>query len=155
MTTMANHSSASVREHTPHANQTTRTATVVGALKRRALAVLNDENKDVHSTSGTIVFDPESEPPGYHSSREKIEALADIICGGGEGSAGALLVLMGQMENSDNPQAMVNTVKHFAFTRCGELNLRGMVDTHIVMLEDELLRGNIRPDSAVTSEMES
>src|SRR6185503_12899395 len=45
MKPMANHSSASVREHTPHANQTTRT----NALKRRAQAVLNDKSIDPQS----------------------------------------------------------------------------------------------------------
>jgi hypothetical protein len=28
--------------------------------------------------------------------------------------------------------------KHLAFTRCGELNLNGMVDVQIAMLEGEL-----------------
>jgi hypothetical protein len=231
MTTMASHSSASVREHTPHVNPTTRTATIINALKRRAQAVLNDESIDAQSRAiirygletndpwlaelvrranagerivdadGSVVdtldftqtqdtHDTEeandddsrtrtsevgqtAEPDEHqsdreldsrreddsnreqHSDREKVEALADIICGAGEESAGALLVLMGQMENSDHPQAIVNTVKHFAFTRCGEFNLRGMVDTHIATLEGELLRGIIQPKSAFTTEMES
>ena len=46
---MASHSSASVREHTPHANRTSRTNTIVNALKRRAQAVLNDESIDPQS----------------------------------------------------------------------------------------------------------
>ena len=46
---MANHSSATVREHTPHANQTSRTNTMVNALKRRAQAVLNDTSIDPQS----------------------------------------------------------------------------------------------------------
>ena len=96
-----------------------------------------------------------TQPQEHHSSREKIEALAEIICGAGDESAGALLVLMGQMENSEHPQAIVNTVKHFAFTRCGEMNLRGMVDTQIAMLEGELLRSNIRAESAFAAEMKS
>ena len=45
---MANHGSATVRE-TPHANQTTRTATVINALKQRAQAVLNDRSIDPES----------------------------------------------------------------------------------------------------------
>ena len=45
---MANHSSASVRE-TPHANQTTRTNTIINALKERAQAVLNDRSIDPQS----------------------------------------------------------------------------------------------------------
>jgi hypothetical protein len=48
MTIMANHSSASVRE-TPHVNQTSRTNTIINALKRRAQAVLNDRSIDPQS----------------------------------------------------------------------------------------------------------
>jgi len=43
---MAKNSSATMREETPHGKQTTRTATVVNALKRRAQAVLNDKSID-------------------------------------------------------------------------------------------------------------
>jgi hypothetical protein len=46
---MANHSSATVREHTSHANQTSRTNTIADALKRRAQAVLNDRSIDPQS----------------------------------------------------------------------------------------------------------
>jgi hypothetical protein len=46
MTIMAIHSSATVREQEPHGDQTTRTATVINALKRRAEAVLNDRSVD-------------------------------------------------------------------------------------------------------------
>jgi len=49
MKPMANHSSASVREHTPHSNRTSRTNTIVNALKRRAQAVLNDKSIDPQS----------------------------------------------------------------------------------------------------------
>jgi len=72
-------------------------------------------------------------------SREKIEALADIICGAGDQSAAALFVLMGTMQNSSEPEALANTLKHFAFTRCGELNVFGMVDDQIAVVEDKLL----------------
>src|SRR5262247_2572300 len=48
MTIMANHSSASVRE-TPHVNQTSRTNTIIKALKERAQAVLNDRSIDAQS----------------------------------------------------------------------------------------------------------
>jgi len=76
------------------------------------------------------------------SSKEKIEALAEIICGGGNQSAAALFVLMGTMQNSDEPEVLANTVKHFAFTRCGELNVFGMVDAQVEILEKELLAGS-------------
>ncbi|MCA1579216.1 MAG: hypothetical protein LC794_17850 [Acidobacteria bacterium] len=45
---MANDSSATVRE-TPHGNQTSRTNTIVNALKQRAQAVLNDRSIDPES----------------------------------------------------------------------------------------------------------
>lgn len=45
---MANHSSATVRE-SPHVNRTTRTATIMNALKQRAQAVLNDSSIDPQS----------------------------------------------------------------------------------------------------------
>ena len=73
--------------------------------------------------------------------REKIEALVDIICGAGDKAAGALFVLMGTLQNSTEPEALAHTVKHLAFTRCGELNLYGMVDAQIGVVEGELLAG--------------
>lgn len=133
---MTSHSSASMREHTPHANQTTRTATVINALKRRAQAVLNDESIDPESRAiirygletndpwlaelvrragaGERIIDADgsvadtfgssqmqetsadnpatatgkgTQTTKIHepdSSRERSEALADIICGAGE-----------------------------------------------------------------------
>jgi len=77
------------------------------------------------------------------SNRRKIEALAEIICGAGDQSAAALFVLMGTMQNSNEPAALANTVKHFAFTRCGELNVFGMVDAQIAVVEGELLAGAV------------
>ena len=74
-----------------------------------------------------------------YSSEEKIEALAEIICGAGNESAAALFVLMGMMQNSDEPEVLANTVKHFAFTRCGELNVFGMVDAQVELVARELL----------------
>ena len=75
-------------------------------------------------------------------SRKKIEALAEIICSGGEESAAALLVLMGTLEHSTHPKVLAHTAKHLAFTRCGELNFNGMVDAQIALLEGELLAGD-------------
>ncbi len=46
MKIMANHSSATTREHTSH---TTRTATIIDALKRRAQSVLNDKSIDAQT----------------------------------------------------------------------------------------------------------
>jgi len=145
---MANHSSATVRSEKPHVNRTTTTNTIMNALKERAQAVLNDESIDEQSrarlryaleTNGPWLAEIVTEIPERDSSREKIETLAEIICGAGNESAAALLVLMGTLQNSADPTVLANTVKHFAFTRCGELNVYGMVDAQIAVLESELL----------------
>jgi hypothetical protein len=73
------------------------------------------------------------------TSEEKIEALADMICRAGDQPSAALLVLMATLENSEHPKALANTAKHFVLSRCTELNLFGMVDAQIAMLEKELL----------------
>lgn len=100
-------------------------------LVRRA-----DEGENISDT-----FDCSQTPEtnGTDSREDKIEALAEIICRGADESAAALFVLMGAFQNSEDPKALANTVKHLAFTRCGELNVFGMVDAQIAVLESELL----------------
>jgi hypothetical protein len=169
MKPMANHSSATVREHTPHANRTSRTNTIVNALKRRAQAVLNDKSIDPQSRAiiryalevndpwlarlvrradaGEAIVDNLGfeDPPDTnedHSNEEKIEALTEMICRAGDEPgtrAAALLVLMATLENSPHPKALANTAKHLAFTRCAELNLYGMIEAQIAVVEGELL----------------
>ena len=169
---MANHSSATVREHTPHANRISRTNAIVNALKRRAQAVLNDKSIDPQSRAiiryaleindpwlaqlvrradageaivDTLDFEETPETNNDDSSEEKIEALTEIICSADDEPgtrAAALLVLMATVENSSHPKALANTAKHLAFTHCGELNLYGMVDAQIAVVEGELLAGN-------------
>ena len=164
---MASHSSATVREQTPHVNQTTRTATIINALQRRAQAVLNDKSIDPQSRAiiryaletndpwlaelvrradagEDVIEDMRSiETKEDEASKEKIEALAEMICRAGDEPAtksAALLVLMATLENATDPTALANTAKHIAFARCGELNFCGMVDAQISVLESELLR---------------
>ena len=108
---MVTHGSAVVRE-TPHETETTQ----ITISDTQTLATSEDV-----------------------SDREKIEALADIICGTSDISAGALFVLMGTLENSTEPDALAHAVKHFAFTRCGEFNLYGMVDAQLAVVERQLL----------------
>ena len=161
---MASNSSVSARMETPHANQTTRTNTIINALKRRAQSVLNDRSIDAQSRAiiryaletndpwlaelvrradagdtiiDTIDFGQTPESVEDESS-EKIEALADLICQAGGEPAAALLVLMATLQNAPDPKALAHTVKHLAFTRCGELNVFGMVDAQIAMLEGAL-----------------
>ena len=95
---MSKNSSATARE--PHVNQTTKTVageTIVDAIDfPRPSEIIDDAGK------------------------EKIEALAEIICRAGDESPAALLVLMEALENSTDPRTLAHTVKNFAFTRCGE-----------------------------------
>jgi hypothetical protein len=171
MKPMANHSSATLRE-TPHVNQTSRTNTIINALNRRAQAVLNDKSIDPQTRAiirygletndpwlpelvrradaGEPVMDTVdfSQAPACgedDSNEERIEALSEIICRAGdepETKSAALLVLMATLESARHPKAVANTAKHVAFTRCGELNLYGMVDAQIAMLKSELFRDN-------------
>ena len=166
---MTLHSSATALDETPHDLETTQTA-ISDALRLRAQAVINDISIDLQwrnivryaleigdpllsdlvrrAGAGERIIDTTdcSQTPEInqdHSGREKLEALIDIICGtGGAEAAGALFVLMGTLENSTEPDALANTAKHFAFTRCGELNLFGMVDAQIAVVEGELLAGD-------------
>ena len=72
---------------------------------------------------------------------DKIEALAEMICRGGDEpdtKSAALLVLMAALEDSPHPKAVANTAKHLAFHHCAERNLCGMVDEEIRILEAEL-----------------
>jgi hypothetical protein len=75
---------------------------------------------------------------------DKIEALAEMICRGGDEpdtKSMALLVLMAALEDSPHPKAMANTAKHLAFNHCAERNLCGMVDAEIHVLEAVLFAG--------------
>jgi hypothetical protein len=166
MTIMANHSSATVRE-TPHVNQTLRTNTIINALKQRAQLVLNDRSIDAQSRAiiryaletndpwlaelvrradeGETVIDSAGFLKTSSTDEEKIAALAEMICRAGDEAgtkSAALLVLMSTLENASHPKALANLAKHFAFTRCGELNLNGMVQAQIAVFENELLADN-------------
>lgn len=126
---MTSHSSASVREHTPHVPKPSRTNTTFNALRQRAEAVLNDKTIDPQTRAimrhameindpwlarmvrradagqkidDTIDLSHESEINEEYSS-QKIEALVEIICGAGEQSAAALLVLMGNTKSPCRP----------------------------------------------------
>ena len=168
---MANNTSATVRHEAPHVNRTTRTATIIDVLKRRAQSVLNDRSLDPQSRAiiryamethdpwlaelvrradageainDTVDFSQTPDTDKHDSSDEKVEALTDLICRPGdeaEAKSAALLVLMATIENSTHPKALANTAKHLVFTRCGELNLYGMVETQIAIVESKLLAG--------------
>lgn len=163
---MANHSNATARRETLHVNLTSRTSTIVNALKQRARAVLNDRSIDAQSRA-IIRYALETNDPwlaelvrradagesvvdnlsvvetsqGEDSSEDKIEALTELICRAGdeaETKSAALLVLLSTLENATHPKTLANMAKHVAFTRCGELNAYGMVDAQIFAVEGEL-----------------
>ena len=161
---MTTHSSATVRVETPHETETTQ-ITVSDALRRRAQLVLNDGSIDPQwrniiryaleindpllpdlvrraGTGERIIetteFAIEYETSDDDSNEEKVEAMAEIICREDDAAA-ALFVLMGTLENSRDPKLLANTAKHFAFNRCSELNLYGLVDAQIAVVENELL----------------
>ena len=163
---MANHGSANVRE-IPHVNQTSRPNNCIDALKERAQAVINDRSIDAQSRA-IIRFALETNDPllaefvrradagetlldeaGYlnisNTDEEKVDALAELICPASDEAgtkSAALLVLMSTLENASHPKALANLVKHFAFTRCGELNFNGVVESQSALFESELLADN-------------
>ncbi len=163
---MATHGSATLRE-TPHVNQTSRTNTIINALKQRAQAVLNDQSIDRQSRAiiryaletndpwlaelvrradaGETIIDAAGFLKRSSTSEVKIAALAELICRAGDEAgtkSAALLVLMSALENATHPKALANLAKHVAFTRCGELNLDGMVEAQIAVFENELFTDN-------------
>ena len=77
------------------------------------------------------------------SGVEKVEALTEIICRAGGEATAALFVLMGTLQNSPQPEVLAHAAKHYAFTRCGELNIFGMVDAQIAVVEGELLASGL------------
>jgi hypothetical protein len=169
MTIMTTHTSATALEETPHITETTRTINISEALRRRARSLINDRSVDAESRAliryGLEINDPclaelvrrvdagesiadalerskISETDQDDSSEERVEALAEIICRAGdepETKSASLFVLMGAIEHSNHPKLFANSVKHFAFSRCGEFNLYGMVDAQIAVVEGELL----------------
>ena len=166
---MTRHSSAQVREETPHATNSITNNTISDAVRRRAHSLINDRTIDANervwiryaletndaaglselvrrADAGEPIIDDSHllEVSEELSIDEKLDRLGEIICQAGdqpETRAAALLVLMSTLENSTDSKLLVNHVKHLAFTRCGELNCYGMVDAQIATIESELLAG--------------
>ncbi len=165
---MTTYSSATAQEETPHEAQTT-TITVSDATKRRAESVINDDSIDpqwrtiiryaleandpwlaelvqrVEAEENVVdTFESLRTPDAdeEYPTVRKIEALAEIICRAGDEATVALFVLMGILEKSRYPNEVANMAKYFAFTYCTELNLFGMVDDQIAVLEAKLLASN-------------
>ena len=91
----------------------------------------------------TFDFSQSANPNEQHSSDHKCEALTEITYRAGHEPAAALLVLMARLENATHPKALANSAKHFAFTSCGELNLYGIVDADVALIEGELFAERI------------
>jgi hypothetical protein len=182
---MTDHVSATMREETPHTDESraneshvNETPTISDAVRRQAQSVIDNTAIDPDwravirhyletddpwvaellpraeagetvidtlyapqtlDSSQTLDFPQTREPCDDKSTVEKIEALTEMICGAREESTAALFVLMGTLQNSPQPAMLANAAKHYAFTRCGELNLFGMVDAQIAVVEGELL----------------
>lgn len=145
---MSDFNSATLREETTH---------ISDALKRRAQSIIDDKSIDAETRViiryGLEINDPwlpdlvRSVDAGeniidnlyVHSSEEKVAALTEMICRAGEEPSAALLVLLSTLENSSHPKALANAAKHLAFTRCGELNVYGMVEAQVRAIEDRLI----------------
>ena len=167
---MASHSSAIVREQAPHSitNNTLRFNPNSDDVRQRAWSLLRDRSLDEGSRSligyaleiddpalpelvrraeaGESVTDniAATNTPEDHSTEQKVNAMAEMICRAHDPGirAAALLLLMSALENAEDPKSLANNVKYYAFTRCGELNVYGMVDAQIAALENELLTDN-------------
>lgn len=161
---MTTHSSATVRAESPHSTNSITNQTISDAVIRRAKSLINDKTIDANARV-LIRYGLEINDPGLAelvrradagepiiddspllelheevSAEEKLARLAEMIYQGeSETRVSALLVLMGTLENSTQPKVLANHVKHIAFTRCGELNCYGMVDSQIAAIERELL----------------
>lgn len=135
MKIVSNHSSAR-----PHRIKSTNNHTISDVLKQHAQSVINDKSIDAETTELLRHADANETIDNVEvtGTREKIEALVEIICGGGSKSPAALLVLMATLENASEPEVLAHAAKHFAFTRCGELNVCGMVEAQTALLESEL-----------------
>jgi hypothetical protein len=160
MTIMAIHSSASTREHTLH----TINSVTHNILQRHAESVIQDKSIDADSraiiryaleindpmlselvqwaSAGESIVDnlAAEDEPENDSTEQRVEALAEMICQSDDAGirSAALLVLLAALETADDSKSLAKTAKHYAFTRCGELNVYGMVDIQITMLEREL-----------------
>jgi hypothetical protein len=97
----------------------------------------------IMATHSSPIARPETLHVNDTEPSKKVEALAEIICAAGNEAAAALFVLMGTLGSTPHPEALANTAKHLAFTRCGELNVFGIVDAQIAIVETELFGGNV------------
>lgn len=167
---MANHSSATVRSIKSVTNNSFNQTQISDVLRRRAESVIQDKSIDGDSRA-IIRYALEINDPMLSqlvqwadagesivdnmtaldlseddSTDEKVEALVKMICQGDDHDtrAAALLVLLAEVENSDDLQSLAKTAKHCAFSQCAAMNVYGMVDVQVAMLERELFTHDSR-----------
>lgn len=167
---MTSHSSAPTRKQAPHSlNSITNNIRKLNPnsddVRQRAWAVIQDKSFDEGSRN-LIRYALEIDDPMLpelvrradtgesivdninaldEATEQKVQMLVEMICRDGDDAgtkSAALLVLMAALENNEHPKLFANTAKHFAFTRCGELNVYGMVDAQIAVFENELFTHN-------------
>jgi len=164
---MTSHSSASMREQAPHSitNNTLKFKRINDDVRERARDIIQDKSFDEDSRN-LIRYALEIDDPSLpelvrradagesisdniyaldEATEQKVRMLAETICRDGddpEMKSAALLILMATLENAGHPKLVANTAKHFAFMRCGELNVCGMVDAQTAVLENYLLTHN-------------
>lgn len=165
---MTIYSSATAHQQTPHETKTT-IITVSDATKHRAESVIKDRTIDPEwrtiiraalelndpwladlvnrAEAGENIVDTfesmhTSDTDDEDATEKKLEKLSEIICRTGDETSAAFFVLMGTLANSTHPRELANIAKHLAFNRCIELNLYGVVDAQLAVIEGELLASN-------------
>src|ERR1044072_5684219 len=157
MKLMASDRSATARAQAPHSINSITNNTLNpnrDDVRHRAWSLLRDKSLDEGSRSligyALEIDDPQlpklvrraeaggrgadniaaTDTPEGNSTGQKVDTLAEMICRAHDPGirSAALLVLMSVMENADDPKSLANDVKHYAFTRCGEMNVGGIVD---------------------------
>lgn len=112
----------------------------------------NDRAEAPHATTSTNSIAPNLDVDPMHFSEtgviinddpmvEKVQILADLICRAGDEPAiksAALLVLMATLQDAPELKELVSSAKRVAFIYCGDLDVFGIVDAHIPVLESEL-----------------
>ena len=174
MTTHTSATTREETPHTNSTQQNAANRCIANAYRRRAESVINDRSIDARSRAviryaletsdpwlaellrrvdkgesliDTVDFTQEPQARNDDDFEvDKIEALAEMICRGGDEpdtKSMALLVLMAALEDSPHPKALANTAKHLAFNHCAERNLCGMIDAEIYVVQAELFAGKV------------
>lgn len=150
---MVNHISANERAEAPHETTSPNNIAIncnvsfSRGLKHQAQGVNSDSLSDTEMRT----LETDVDPMHYSETGviieddpivEKVQILSDMICRAGDEPAiksAALLVLMATLQNAPELKELANSAKRVAFIHCGHLDVYGIVDAHIPILESELL----------------